>query len=183
MEVLTEVDRDRIAALRARDEFFWLDLTRRSDADLDMAGELLGLHALALEDTREFGQRPKLDRYRDAVLLVFYSARANREGKPRRADRGAPAHLGRLPVHRPRRRLRRRSTGSTRRSTPDADETEDYIVYRVLDALTDALFPVVDRARAAHRRARGARCSSAPDREPAQPTSTGSSRRSSRSCA
>jgi magnesium transporter len=26
MEVLTEVDRDRIEALRARDEFFWLDL-------------------------------------------------------------------------------------------------------------------------------------------------------------
>ena len=31
---------------------------------------------MALEDTREFGQRPKLDPYGDHVLLVFYTARA-----------------------------------------------------------------------------------------------------------
>src|SRR5215218_9513753 len=74
MEVLTEVDRDRIEALRARDEFFWLDLDTPSAADLDAVGELLALHELALEDTREFGQRPKLDRYVDAVLLVYWTA-------------------------------------------------------------------------------------------------------------
>ena len=62
MEVLTAVDRDQIEALRARDEFFWLDLKSPSDADLDTAGELLALHELALEDTREFDQRPKVDR-------------------------------------------------------------------------------------------------------------------------
>ena len=27
---------------------------------------------------------------------------------------------------------------------PEDDEAEEYIVYRVLDALTDALFPVID---------------------------------------
>ena len=60
---------------RARDEFFWLDLARPADDELDRLGELLGLHPLALEDTREFGQRPKLDRYADAVLLVYCTAR------------------------------------------------------------------------------------------------------------
>ena len=59
MEVLTAVDRDQIETLRAGDEFFWLDLKALSDADLDTAGGLLGLHELALEDTREFNQRPK----------------------------------------------------------------------------------------------------------------------------
>ena len=142
MEVLTEIDRDRISALRARDEFFWLDLTGAADADLDMAGELLGLHELALEDTREFGQRPKLDRYHDAVLLVFYSARTSREGKPVEpievhlhisggylftARIGACSALERL----------------HETLTPGADETEEYMIYRVLDALTDALFPVI----------------------------------------
>ena len=34
MEVLTEVDRGRIEALRARDEFFWLDLADPSDDEL-----------------------------------------------------------------------------------------------------------------------------------------------------
>ena len=75
MEVLTEVDRGRIEALRGRDEFFWLDLAPPSPADLDALHPLLGIHPLAVEDTREFHQRPKLDRYDDTLLLVFYSAR------------------------------------------------------------------------------------------------------------
>src|SRR5215207_2488388 len=80
MDVLTTVDRDRIQALRARDEFFWLDLAAPTPADLDEVGALLGLHELALEDTREFNQRPKLDRYPGAVLLVFWSARVTPNG-------------------------------------------------------------------------------------------------------
>src|SRR5690348_8472978 len=75
MLVLTTVEPDRIAAQRARDEFFWLDLTDPSLSDLDRAGDLLGLHPLALEDTREWGQRPKVDTYGDHLLLVFYTAK------------------------------------------------------------------------------------------------------------
>ncbi len=143
MEVLTEVDGDRIGALRARDEFFWLDLQAPSAAQLDAAGPLLGLHELALEDTREFGQRPKLDRYPDAVLLVYYSARVPPGGgaiEPVEvhlhisggflftARPGACAELDRL----------------HQALVPQGTQAEDYIIYRVLDALTDALYPVVD---------------------------------------
>src|SRR4051794_19986503 len=80
MEVLTSVDRPRIAALLERDEFFWLDLEEPEDAELNALGELLGLHPLALEDTREFSQRPKVDRYGDMVLLVFYTAHVPPDG-------------------------------------------------------------------------------------------------------
>src|SRR5215210_1985587 len=75
MEVLTELDRGRIEALVARDEFFWLDLMDPAPTELDALGPLLGLHPLALEDTREFGQRAKVDRYPQAVLIVFFTAR------------------------------------------------------------------------------------------------------------
>ena len=143
MEVLTEVDRDRIEALQRRDEFFWLDLRAPSAADLDAAGGLLGLHELALEDTREFAQRPKLDRYPGAVLLVYWSARVA----------GDPAQVEPVEVH------LHISGGflftvhespcielDDLRETlsPETAEAEDYVVYRVLDGLTDALFPVVD---------------------------------------
>jgi magnesium transporter len=147
MEVLTAVDRDRIAQLRARDEFFWLDLNNPAPGDLEAAGELLGLHPLALEDTREFGQRPKLDRYPDTVLLVFYSARIGAAGdviEPIEvhlhvsgawlftARRGACDALDRLHTT----------------LVPAEAQAEDYIVYRVLDGLTDALFPVVEHLEA-----------------------------------
>ena len=143
MEVLTEVDRDRIEALQRRDEFFWLDLRAPSAADLDAAGGLLGLHELALEDTREFNQRPKLDRYPGAVLLVYWSARV--AGDPPQVE-PVEVHLHisggfLLTVH----ESPCIELDDLRETlSPETAEAEDYVVYRVLDGLTDALFPVVD---------------------------------------
>jgi len=143
MEVLTAVDRDQIEILRARDEFFWLDLKAPSDADLNTAGGLLGLHELALEDTREFNQRPKVDRYPERVLLVYWSARVTANGLGIElvevhlhisggflftVRRGPCAALDELQTA----------------LAPQGIEAEDYILYRVLDGLTDALYPVVD---------------------------------------
>ena len=90
MHVLTEVDPAEIARLRERDEFFWIDLSSPSDEDVERLGEALGLHPVALEDTREFGQRPKLDPYGGHLLLVFYTAIAT-------GDPGWPAEP--LEVH------------------------------------------------------------------------------------
>jgi len=143
MEVLTELDRGRIEALRERDEYFWLDLSSPSDTDLDALGELLALHELALEDTREFGQRPKLDRYVDAVLLVYWTAHVPRDG--------GGVELIEVHLH-----ISGGFLFSTRRArcpeldalhgmlVPEGTQAEEYIVYRVLDTLTDALYPVID---------------------------------------
>ena len=140
MEVLTSVDAARIEALRARDEFFWLDLHEPADGELDRAGGLLGLHPLALEDSREFAQRPKLDRYPETVLLVYWTARITDERPRRRARRGPPAHLGRLPRSPSATRVCRGST-TLHDELPAGARPEDYVVYRVLDALTDAHLP------------------------------------------
>jgi magnesium transporter len=149
VEVLTAVDRDKIAALRERDEFFWLDLKEPSDADLDALHGPLGLHPLALEDTREWHQRPKLDRYDEHVLLVFYSGRAcpvedERDFAPvevhiyvsggyiftaRHEECIALDHLHEVLM-------------------PEKAEAEEYLVYRILDALTDAFYPVIDAVEA-----------------------------------
>src|SRR4051794_36963199 len=77
MEILTDVDRERIAAALKSERFFWLDLQAPDAAVLDRVGDLLGLHPMAMEDTREFGQRPKVDVYENHVLVVFYTARVN----------------------------------------------------------------------------------------------------------
>src|SRR3954452_22175198 len=63
MEVLDHVDVDRMRALKERGEFFWLDLLRPSEPELDTLGAVLDLPPLALEDAKEFRQRPKLDDY------------------------------------------------------------------------------------------------------------------------
>jgi magnesium transporter len=144
VEVLTRVDETRVQELRERDEFFWIDLISPSEAELERVGELLGLHPVALEDTREFGQRPKLDVYEKHLLLVFYSARATDEPD-------APARPLEIHVY-----LSGGFVATVRREPclvldqlhgelhDESTKEEEVLVYRILDGLTDAYYPVID---------------------------------------
>jgi magnesium transporter len=145
MEVLESVDRERLAELHGRDEFFWLDLTEPSAEDLKSIGEVLGLHPVALEDTIEFGQRPKLDQYGDHVLVVYYTARRAPESQE------APVEPVEIHIY-----ISGSFVVTVRRSTcTELDElheeldaadpkAEHYIVYRIFDVLTDAFYPIIE---------------------------------------
>jgi magnesium transporter len=64
---------ERVSDLVAdEDTFVWVDYTDPEADDLEQIEEELGIHALAVEDAVERGQRPKLDRYRDSLFLVVY---------------------------------------------------------------------------------------------------------------
>jgi magnesium transporter len=145
MEVLESVERDRLAELRERDEFFWLDLTSPSPEEMKAVGETLGLHPVAIEDTLEFGQRPKLDAYGDHLLFVFYTVR-------RGPDTGeSPVEPVEIHIY-----ISGSYVVTVRRSTcteldqlheelDTADpKAEHYIVYRIFDVLTDAFYPMIE---------------------------------------
>jgi magnesium transporter len=145
MEVLETVDRERLALLRQRDEFLWLDLTGPSAEDLKEVGDVLDLHPVALEDTIEFGQRPKLDQYGDHVLFVFYTVRRTP------ASGHAPVEPVEIHIY-----IAGSFVMTVRRSTcteldalheelDTADpKAEHYIVYRIFDVLTDAFYPIIE---------------------------------------
>jgi magnesium transporter len=143
MDVLTSVDRDAISAHVERDEFFWLDLHTPSEEELGRLGDLLALHAMAMEDTREFGQRPKVDIYEQHVLVVFYTSRVN--GDEGRVAEPVEVHVyiaGDFVVT-----IRREACDLLDRLHDNlgAQGTEDeaYLVYRIFDTLTDAWYPVI----------------------------------------
>ena len=80
MEILTEASPDRLRGLAASDEFFWLDLVRPSQEDVQGLVESIGLDPRAAKRALQFGATPELRRYRDHVGLVFFGARpAGRE--------------------------------------------------------------------------------------------------------
>ena len=142
MPCLNAIDPPSIKELLARDQFFWLDLTAPTSEDVGMLRELFAFHPLALEDALHFGQRPKLDDYEKYVFLVFYGARddaseaaellrevqmfisgkylvtLHRDALP--ALEGQRTHLDGLVLH-----------------------SEQFLLYRVFDALTDSFFPVL----------------------------------------
>jgi magnesium transporter len=144
MEVLTRVDDDRIAAQRERDEFFWLDLEKPSPAELEELGRLLRLHPVALEDTQEFGQRPKVDAYEDNLLVVFYTARVTDDEN--RVVEPVEVHVyvsgGYIVTIRHSKCTLLDELHTT--LSPEKTHNEDYLVYRIFDSLTDAFYPAID---------------------------------------
>jgi magnesium transporter len=141
---LDTIDEASIKQHLARDQFFWLDLTAPGDREIDALQRLFGFHPLALEDAAHFGQRPKLDRYGDYVFLVFYGARdlASAGSSLLREVQMfvsgkylVTLHQDKLPALD---EQRDRLQGVMLHS-------EQFLLYRVFDALTDSFFPLLAR--------------------------------------
>jgi magnesium transporter len=137
MQVLDTVDLDAIRALHQRDEFFWLDLVAPGDADLDALGAILEIPDLAIEDTREFGQRPKIDDYGQRVLIVFYGAHENEVVE-------VHVHVSGTEVVTVRRAPCAHLWAARERAAAAKIRTEQELVYRVLDALAESLRTLAD---------------------------------------
>jgi magnesium transporter len=139
---LTAIDEADIADHLKRDQFFWLDLTAPSHEELTRLGEMFGFHPLALEDTEHFGQRPKLDNYGDYAFLVFYGAwrHGKADAAPLREVHMYISGQYLVTVHRdplpPLDQQRAQLDGRVLHS-------EQFLLYRVLDALADSFFPLL----------------------------------------
>ena len=137
MDVLTAVEPDRIASDLEAGHKFWLDLVDPPDEEVNRVGELLGLHPIAVEDTREFGQRPKVDVYEDHVLLVFYTARLD-DGSVEPIEVHVYVASGFLIT------ARRGHCAILDDLRDRVEEIHEHPVYEILDTLTDAFYPVIE---------------------------------------
>jgi magnesium transporter len=138
------IDEGAIRDHLARDHFFWLDLTAPGASEVEKLRDLFGFHPLALEDALHFGQRPKLDPYEDYTFLVFYGALDQESG-------------GTLPLQEVQMFISGKYLVSLHREPlPALDEqrtqldgrllhSEQFLLYRVFDALTDSFFPPLAR--------------------------------------
>jgi magnesium transporter len=62
---------ESVELARAGTGFIWLGLHEPTQAQLTQLGEVFGLHRLALEDAANPRQRPKFERYDDALFLAL----------------------------------------------------------------------------------------------------------------
>jgi len=146
MQVLDRIDERAIDELIARDEFFWLDLVNPADEQLAGLAARFGWHPLALEDLQHQRQRPKLDRYDDQMLIVFYGARPTGDLSAE-GPQLIEVHLmvsGSWVVT-----VRRHASPELdelrRRFDEDPSPDEAFVVYRICDTLTDTFFPVLEQ--------------------------------------
>ena len=143
MRFLDSIDREAIADLLKRDEFFWLDLTDPGEQEANQLGEVFGFHPLPLEDMLKRNQRPKLEDYEEYMFLVYYGAGGGEGSGVELEEVHAflsggyivTAHTHRCAV----------LEEARQRLSAQEPRSEQFVVYRVIDGLTDSFFPVLER--------------------------------------
>ncbi len=136
------VEASALETLRARGDFYWLDLHDPTAAEVELVGEAYDFHPLAIDDVKTFGQRPKLDPYDGYVFLVVYGAAPDEDSLVEvhcfyserflisvRRD-ACPAFAD----------VRERQN---RRREARLDPAR--VLYRVVDGLVDSFFPALSR--------------------------------------
>ena len=145
MRILDSIDDAQINDLRARQEFFWLDITAPTNDQVEHLGTLLGLHPLAVEDSVRFGQRPKLDTYGDTALLVLHGGVAGQpEDENTHPLEEVHCHLsGDFVVSLHRHRYRELQNLHTLFESAAVPKTKRYYVYKIIDVVVDSFFPIL----------------------------------------
>src|SRR4028118_856869 len=63
------------AALRDPNTVFWLDMLKPTDEEISLLDDVFGFHPLAIEDTINYAQRPKIESYNhigDALSTGYF---------------------------------------------------------------------------------------------------------------
>jgi magnesium transporter len=131
--------------LTGDDGLVWVDVVDPGDTELDQLEHEFFLHPLAIEDAREQGQRPKIERYPTHSFVVLYSADPDPSDLPEvhlfagdgwvvtlrfpnEAGRCADPDLIRSQFER----------------TRGTSCSSGFLVYTILDVVVDGYFDVVD---------------------------------------
>lgn len=143
MRIFDRIDRDAIAGLLKRDEYFWLDLTDPGEKEVAELKDIFGFHPLALEDTLKRGQRPKLDDFGEYMFLVYYGGEEAERGGTKMVEVHAFLSGGYIVT------THREGCAALdevrERLAAQPPRSEQFVIYRVLDGLTDTFFPVLER--------------------------------------
>ena len=139
----TKVDRAAIESRLSSGDFFWLDLENAEPDDFELLRDVFRFHPLALEDSEQFGQRPKLEEYDDFVFFVVYGAAPSPD-----ADRLVEVHIFYSESY---------LVTVRREEAPSCDELRErysrkpgqlerpiVVLYRLLDSLSDSFFPALE---------------------------------------
>jgi magnesium transporter len=126
------------------EEFVWLDYEGPSNEEIAELAALLDLHPLTVEDAHTFRQRPKMEEYDGYMFMVAFGVDPGTEsGGPLLRE----VHLilsGDYVVTIHRRPFRALDDLRTRYSEQPI-RSEQFLIYKILDAITSTFVPVLNR--------------------------------------
>jgi magnesium transporter len=130
------------------DNVIWLDVVNPSPQDLQLLGNELHFHPLAVEDAHHFHSRPKIDSYDGYYFAVFYALAFHAKPEPAVSVNQIALFIGRnylVTVHT---RAIAEVDETLRRWREHHDVVGHHVgavVYNLLDAIVDNYFPVMDQ--------------------------------------
>jgi len=130
--------------LASQTDTLWVDMTGPDEDDLTVMRDVFHFHPLAIEDTTNQQQRPKIEEYADHLFLILNPiACYGSEIEFRELDVFVGSNFV-VSVHREEEPV----VAEARRRVPPAGNgpsmSPSYLLYTLMDATIDAYFPVVD---------------------------------------
>lgn len=131
--------------IRELDNLVWVDVQNPGDAELAMLEDVFGFHPLALEDVAQGHRRPKVNEYKNYLLLVTHAVVSAGDVRELRTAE-VNLFIGRnylVVVHRGPVPALEEALARWMRGSAMLREGVGFLLYTVLDAIIDSFVPVI----------------------------------------
>ncbi|WCK56195.1 magnesium transporter CorA family protein [Aneurinibacillus sp. Ricciae_BoGa-3] len=134
--------------LRSNEDLLWIDLYNVSNQELRMVADIFNFHPLAIEDCLHHSPRAKIDNYEDYYFFVFHALRYHEESDTEITTVELNVFVGPnyvVTIHkRPMLSIGKIAKVSLK-SKDYMNKGADYLLYSIVDGITDEYFPILDR--------------------------------------
>ena len=144
--------RDELPALLADDtNLVWVDLRGDSEAEVDIAKDVLGnifkFHYLTIEDCLETRNQPKIEGFPDYIYFIVHGVKPDETTSTNFVTKELDGYLGKnyvITFHVEKFQSVKNVKAQIRTSTFACQRGPAYLLHQILDRLVDLYMPVVD---------------------------------------
>ncbi|MCX7571689.1 magnesium/cobalt transporter CorA [Tumebacillus sp. DT12] len=144
-----DVDLTRRAdLLQDSDNLLWIDLYNCTAEELKYIGNIFDFHPLAIEDCLHDSPRSKVDNYEDYYFFVFHALRYDEEKEIEITTEELNIFLGKnylVTIHKKPLQSIGRIASSSLRSSQYMRRGPEFLLYSMVDGITDEYFPILER--------------------------------------
>ncbi|QOT01079.1 magnesium/cobalt transporter CorA [Brevibacterium sp. JNUCC-42] len=134
--------------LKSPEDLLWIDLYDVGNQELHYIAKIFEFHPLAIEDCLHVSPRAKVDKYDDYYFFVFHALRYNEESDNEITTVELNVFLGPnyiVTIHKSPMNTIGRIAALSHRSNAFLNRGPDYLLYAIVDGITDEYFPIMDR--------------------------------------
>jgi magnesium transporter len=134
--------------LHSTEDLLWIDLYDTNMQELQYIADLFNFHPLAIEDCLHHSPRAKIDNYGDYYFFVFHALRYHEESETEITTAELNVFMGSnyiVTVHQRPMSWIGRIASISLKSKEYMNRGADYLLYSIIDGITDEYFPILDR--------------------------------------